>query len=523
MEQNSCISECRATLSPGITVLLAEWTRRWFELLLLFGTALYLYRRLFYFPAIPFLLRGDQTFFWVYAQRMLYGEKVYRDFFQFTPPGTDLFYASLFRLLGTDIWVMNFAVLLLGIALCVFSFNFAKRFMRENMAGLASSVIVLIYGSRLDATHHWFSMLIVLCGVAVLLPKRTICRVSIAGAAMGAASFFTQTAGVAGMAGLLISFIWEHDSQTMPSRVILTRQALLLLAFIMTCTALYAPFIASAGWKQLWFLLVRYPQHYVVFKHQFLFPALPELMTFRAVSGFGEVVVVYLLMVVSYPLVLWYCARKQRGVSIHNYMPLVLLAMAGLCLLLEVITRINVNRLYAVATPAVILLFWALDHSGKGVRYAAVLWLIVMCLAILQTSAAHHEHRQVADLPAGKAALIAEDFEEFSWLQQHTRPGDLFFQASWLNVYPPLKLRSPAFIDGLWPTRVTLPEFVSLTISQIDEKHVKYVLWIPRWTILSSIEDLPDCYLSPFHDYLRNHYVIVHIFLNGDEVWEKTT
>lgn len=50
--------------------------------------SLYLYLNLFSLSNTPFLLEGDQTFFWTYAMRMLQEERVYRDFFQFTPPGT---------------------------------------------------------------------------------------------------------------------------------------------------------------------------------------------------------------------------------------------------------------------------------------------------------------------------------------------------------------------------------------------------------------------------------------------------
>lgn len=41
----------------------------WVAPALIFGVPLYLYANLFAFPKIPFLLGGDQIFFWVYAQR----------------------------------------------------------------------------------------------------------------------------------------------------------------------------------------------------------------------------------------------------------------------------------------------------------------------------------------------------------------------------------------------------------------------------------------------------------------------
>lgn len=481
---------------------------------LLAGATFYLYAQVFYSPAVPFLLGGDQTFFWFYAQRVLYGERVYRDFFQFTPPGTDLFFAALFKLFGPNIWVTNLAVVLLGVALCWFCFYLARQFMRQNMAALAALLfLVFLYGSRLDATHHWFSLLAVLCGLAVLLPKRTGRRVAIAGFLMGLASFFTQTAGAAGVVALFLSLAWEHDSERMPWRTILKHQAVLLLAFGLSCAVLYVPFIASAGWKRFWSLLVTYPRHYVIYEHEFLFPILPGLRGFHAVLATVQDLFVYLLLVVIYPAVLWRCRRQRR-----DCMPLVLLAMTGLFLLLEIIIRVNVIRLDTVAMPAIILLFWAVDRSKPARRYVPAVWLIVICLAIAQSHSMHYE-RRVADLPAGKVALKADDFEEFSWLQQHTQPGDFFFQAIWLNLYLPLRLRSPVFVDGLLPTEVSRPEFVSLTVNQLEGSKVKYILWIPKWG--APEVHLQQDHLGPFRDYLKVHYAPVHVFSNGDEIWER--
>jgi hypothetical protein len=62
----------------------------WFTPGILFGSPVYLYVSLFAFPNIPFLLSGDQVYFWMNAQRMLHGEHIYQDCFQFTPPTNEL-------------------------------------------------------------------------------------------------------------------------------------------------------------------------------------------------------------------------------------------------------------------------------------------------------------------------------------------------------------------------------------------------------------------------------------------------
>jgi hypothetical protein len=48
------------------------------------------------------------------AQRLLHGQRVYLDFFQSTPPGTDLVYLGVFKVFGARIWVTNLIVLALG-------------------------------------------------------------------------------------------------------------------------------------------------------------------------------------------------------------------------------------------------------------------------------------------------------------------------------------------------------------------------------------------------------------------------
>src|SRR5271154_5554856 len=131
----------------------------WVWAVLLLGVPVYLYVNLFASPDIPFLFGGDQVFFWTDAQRMLHGERIYLDFFQFTPPGTDLLYLALFKLFGPHMWVTNAAILLLGVALCWICFSIAKQLMTQALALLAAFLfLVFVYCRPLNATHHWFSL-----------------------------------------------------------------------------------------------------------------------------------------------------------------------------------------------------------------------------------------------------------------------------------------------------------------------------------------------------------------------------
>jgi hypothetical protein len=114
----------------------SKHNRVWHALFI--GAPLYLYLNLFSIRGIPYLLGGDQIFFWVYAQRTFFREHIYLDFFEFTPPGTVFVYLALFKFFGLRIWVTNAAVLLLGVALCWICFSIALRLMEQELALLAS-------------------------------------------------------------------------------------------------------------------------------------------------------------------------------------------------------------------------------------------------------------------------------------------------------------------------------------------------------------------------------------------------
>ena len=46
------------------------------------------------------------------------------------------------------------------------------------------------------------------------------------------------------------------------------------------------------------------------------------------------------------------------------------------------------------------------------------------------------------------------------------------------------------FVDDLRPNEATRPEYVELTVRQVEQQHVKYILWSPRLVSL----DVPHRY-----------------------------
>ncbi|HEV2444447.1 MAG TPA: hypothetical protein VGS58_00935, partial [Candidatus Sulfopaludibacter sp.] len=76
---------------------------------------------------VPVLGTADQSIYLLNSRRMLEGQVIYRDFFQFTPPGTETLYWMLFKLWGVRAWIPEGALLGLGVALTWLSIVISRR------------------------------------------------------------------------------------------------------------------------------------------------------------------------------------------------------------------------------------------------------------------------------------------------------------------------------------------------------------------------------------------------------------
>ena len=206
----------------------------------------------------------------------------------------------------------------------------------------------------------------------------------------------------------------------------------------------------------------------------------------------------------------------------RNWESVALLSLTGLCLLLEVALDVNWLRLFAVSLPAMILLLWLMAEM-PGLRRCALIFgsILAFCVGAAQTWSRQTRPATVMELPAGRAAVLPRTFEKLDWLEQRTKPEEFFFQAGWTNLYLPLHLRNPFFVDVLEDTALTDENDVQLTVRQMETKQVRYVLWSPRLNAPYSFFGPEQYHLAAFRDYLHAHYHLVRTFSDSDEVWEK--
>jgi MFS family permease len=422
--------------------------------LMLSGISGYLYLNLFVLPNVPILLSGDQVFFWMNGQRMLHGERPYLDFFQFTPPGADVFYFALFRVFGPHIWVLNFAVLILGVALCWLCFVIANQIMERHLAVLSALLfLTLIYTRLLNATHHYFSALAVMSATAILMREDSPRRLAIAGALLGIASFFTQTHGAAALLAFTLLLCWERYGADGSWQSFWRKERILLLSFATALLILSAPFIASAGLKQLWYCQVTYVRKVMVHPpetHLLGMPQYPNLRTLPllfVISEYSRHFLVYGMLPTTYLVVLMRCRRKLFPPT-FCFRKVALLGLVGSSLLGELIFSLNWLRLYAVSMAGIVLFVWVISTSARFRRYGLIgVWALIVLLGLLQSWFTQHREYITAELPAGRSAIEPNEFEKLSWGMEHTKPGEFVFEASWPGIYIPLGVRNPVFLD----------------------------------------------------------------------------
>jgi hypothetical protein len=480
--------------------------------------AFYLYVNLFISPRVPILLGGDQVYFWMDAQRMLHGELPYRDFFQFTPPGTDVVYFALFKFFGPHIWVTNLVVLALGVALCGICFSIAIQIMELELA-LPTTLLflTLIYTRLLNATHHWFSVIVILCAVRVLLRRQSHAMIFCAGCLLGLAGFFSQSHAGAALLAFVVWLGWQHFRE---GKKWLVDAAILLLGFATALGAAESYFIVVIGWKVLWYFQVTYVLHFMVGGPGTSFLGMPPWNGWRHFPSTVQYLTVYLLLPIVYVVTLWKCWKgSSEPLVCEQHRKAMLVALTGSVLLFEVMFSLNWLRIYTISMPGVILLLW-LVRSFKARRMALrIVWAAILFIAATEIVHAHHGY-VVAELPAGRAAMEPEAYQKLEWIEQHTQPEEFFFDSAWPGVYLPLRLRNPVFAEGVGLDTETRPEFVQQAITQLDAKEVRYVLWSKQLNIQGNSEP-PTSSLAPLRLYLHERYKKVKVFADQDEIWQR--
>jgi hypothetical protein len=482
-----------------------------YDACVLLGSSLFLSLNLWSLTMIPFLLGGDEQVFWTNAQRLLQGEVLYRDFYEFTPPGTDVVYLIAFKLFGSRVWAPNVVVLVLGTLLTWLCFRISRSILRPAPAALAAAlVLVLDFGSWLDGTHHWFSVLSALGATAVLMPERTRWRILMAGALCGLASFFTQTRGLAAALGLLAFMFWDGFQARRSWRPWLQHSGLLLTGLVVSWSVLSGYFLIKAGISRVWYFQAVHVLHYVANDWNIL-----RIKEAEARAWPLRPVLIYLLVPIVYVVAWWRAIQLSRQSDTSETRSALLLVFVGASMFAEVALSPNPLRLECVALPAVPLGLWlVMSPFGLRMRWrqcaVTAVWLGLIGLGAHRIWYRNAERSVIEELPAGRIAANVTTMRKLDWIAHHTQPGQYFCETTYASVYVPLALRVPIFAAL---NDQTSPEFLDEDIRQLQARRVRYILWSPL--------DRPR--FPKFEQFLFDHYQRVQEFPDQDQIWELQT
>jgi len=480
------------------------------------------YLRLFVFPNVPILLLGDAIGLENEGARIVARQLLYRDFFEILPPGTPYTYALLVRTFGLRNWIPLAVMPCLAGTTALLMTLASGRIMRGNVIALPALLFAgpILFRSA-DATHHWFSTILVLTAMLILLGKNTILRIAAAGACCGAAACFTQTKGAMAVVGFVTYLIWKSWRENSRVRDAWLNCLLLCGAAVAVFAAVNLYFIATAGLNRWFYCLVVYPLRY--------YPA-PALNNWRVVklefhaqqstAGWIAFLFVYCTVPLVYIVFLLVMRRQWWKDRSYPWDQLLLIAVTGIAMFLAIAQSPSIKRLSTVSPPAMILLAWFLD---KPTRVFAVvkMTLATVAIALAVTAAVHSQTRPKTYLylPAGRTAFTDNAVrEEYRWVLTHTHPAQFFWGMP--PLYVPFHLQNPAPTESLDTSEYTRPEEIAAVLRALQQHNVPIII-LPSEGQYPLTINSPSNHAMAFVAYLHANYRLTSTFATGDEVWEK--
>jgi hypothetical protein len=483
------------------------------------GAIAFLYLRTFLFPAVPFVVTGDQILFFARAVRMVHGQVLYRDFFELVTPGTDLLYAAAFRLFGIHAWIMQAWAICTGLALFCIITLIARKIARGPLILLPAWLfLVFDFNSGLDLTHHWYSTLAAIATVAVLTDKVNLSRIFAAGVLCGIATLFTQTQGLTTVIAIIAYLLWRHRSETRESSI-LTQIAVLLLPFTVVLSCVLGYYIYKAGIRTIIFDLVTFapkfmstatvnqPRAYLdqiqSYYDQFLQAHRPA-----NILALVPVVFIYVLVPYIYIVGLIQIWRQRKVMPATLQQSLVLIHLVGLALFLAVASGPRYFRLCTVAPPAILICTWFLGQQSTGWKITRnLLWCLAVVFAILLPLKRQVQWHATLDLPIGRTAFSdVSIYREYQSVAQRTHPSEFFFNEAGLCLY--LSLDNPTASEFVTYDEFTRPEQITTAVDELQNHPPHLIVLLPEEMISSPIHD----HTSRLRQFIHGNYNLVQTF-----------
>jgi hypothetical protein len=481
----------------------------------------FMYLNLFVLPYTPRFIPEDQFIYFGGARRMLAGQSIYVDFFQYTLPGTELLFFCLMKIVGLKLWLPNVVVMVVALASVWLGFILASAILPESEALLACLLFLCLgWYHTPDATHHKFSIVLVYAAAAMLIRRRNTSRLIAAGALCGLAAFFTQTRALAviTIGGFLV---WENISRGGNRRSLLRKEAALLIPFAAVLAPACAYFASKLGVNRFIELTVGFPLfHYREDRVHNAWSALAGDFSKLRLDSMVYSVAMHALIPAVYGVFLIYYWRFASRHSKEWWARPILIASIGLVLFATIGYAPIWMRLCEISLPAFILLIWLMEESPRLQALRTPMWSVAIFLVVAMPAYLQTRWRGYLDSPIGRAVMFDRgDHDEYSWMLLHTTPGEYLFWPASSAPYYLSDTVDPVSLPFLTPSGYTTLDEVPTTIRELERHPPRLIFWTAD---LNDRRFEADDHLEPIRTYVAGHYHVIKSFPVGDQVWQRS-
>jgi hypothetical protein len=508
------------------------------EAVILIATSLFLFLLLFRLPFDPFFLESDQLIFLYNADRMLGGESIYRDFFQFTFPGGQVLYFFLLSIFGTHFWVLPLAIIAMGTTYAWVLLRLSSRLISAPISYLPA-LIFIFFGFRwfgLDGSHRMFSPLFILFAVLVLLRGTSLPNLLFAGIFCAIASSFTQQRGIVAIAALGSFVLAECYVNSTYFGEALKRISILIASFIVSLSVLVGYFIYTAGPETFFFSTFVFPSLYYHFHEENNLGAF--WVGFRGLlanSGLGPrlALTAAIFYGVAIPLTLLVFGltvfRERKGFEWNYWRGAVLLGFVGAFAIFSTSNPSHL-RFFQLSGPILVLLAWMLHHykvfeKGRSI-VVPITAAILVALSVTQ-AVRQQTNAEMVRIEAPRGTVYAPRLDQtnrYLWIQERTEPGDKVFETTNPYIYFLFELKNPSRYTQVFDTELTRPEFIAWTVEDLSNDPPKFILWNNQYNRPDD-EREPGDHTGPLAMFVNNYYRPASPIYQVDgkpiQIWER--
>lgn len=457
-----------------------------------------------------YLLNPNGAGLWIdQAHRVWSGEVMYRDFFEFVPPGIVYLNAAVIGVFGPGIAPFGYLGVALGTWLTALTHALAGRLVGAGWRLLPPALYVsIVYASDQIGDHKTLPPLFgLLALLALVVRSRSLPRLFLAGTSAGLGMLCTTDLGVGVALGLFCGLALDRTAGRG------------LLAFALGCLA---PVVLVMGWFGLQagvgtvfydtivFPLTRYrnANPFVVFFDAGEPRVVVRTLT-RLALGVGG------LLSALATLAGWGSNAREPGQSrqTERQAALRLVALAGLGLALAQLQRaVYPLRLAAASALLLVPLAGTLERLRLGtvsVRYASRALLALLVFGCLWSSLGLVYRRQwersyLPETHRAGTILPLAPMPELSWLERNTRPGDeVFLLPNKGGLYFLSHTRNATSFSRLELGGLNPPEQVVQALAEIEQRR-------PAVGLLQETGELPSFLtgfsLEPLYTGIRRSY-----------------